>query len=58
MRSPGCTSRSTLPTGPAFAGALESRARLGQATARALAQVAKERGISYEAACLEPARRA
>ena len=40
--------------GPAFARALESRPGLGQATARALAQAAKERGMSYEAACLEP----
>ncbi len=48
----------TLTVNPAnsaaFARALESRPGLGPATARSLVEVAKARGMSYEAICLVP----
>jgi DNA helicase-2/ATP-dependent DNA helicase PcrA len=48
----------TLTVNPAnsaaFARALESRPNLGPATARTLVEVAKDRGLGYEALCLLP----
>lgn len=39
---------------PAFSRAMKSRQGLGDATVRALLEAARERGISFEAACLSP----